>query len=119
MKSDPHREILDDLYPAPGPGPDCETLLSMVRAHRATRRRWRQASCLAAFLLAGGAIYFSRDTSATKPPLVAQARQMHQVNDEELFDMLDGQPAAIATLPDGSKRLLLIVNAGPHRSKVH
>jgi hypothetical protein len=112
MNSDPHRELLDDLYPAPGAGPDCDAVLGMVRTHRAVRRRKTTASALVFALLA--ATFFLRDPAPKVPPPLAKIHppQMPRINDEELLDIVGGQAAAIATLPDGSQRLLLIVPAG-------
>ena len=110
MNSDPNSELLDDLYPAPGAGPDCDTVLGIVRAHRTARRR-RRAAILGLVLAAGSATFFLRDTTpqALPPPAAKSSPQMRHISDDELFDLLDGQPAAIATLPDGTQRLLVIV----------
>jgi hypothetical protein len=113
MKNDSHRELLDDLYHPSGSGPNCDTVLGMVRAHRTSRRRRRNAAGLALLVAIGSALFFTRDIPQPAPPqLTARTPPMRHIDDEELLEMFDGQPAAIATLPDGSKRLLLLVNTG-------
>ena len=112
MKNDSHREILDDLYGAPDSGPGCDAVLGMVRAHHAARRRRRTAASALIVVAIAVAVFFLRERpSAPKAQPIAKAAPMHQIDDEELLDMMDGQPAAIATMPDGSKRLLVIVKA--------
>jgi hypothetical protein len=111
MNHDPHRELFDELYPAADGGPNCDLVLGMVRERRRARH-YGQAALLSLLIMLGGAVAFSlRDTSpkplpalAAKPPV-----QVRNVNDEELLDLLNGQQAAIATLPDGTQRLLLLV----------
>jgi hypothetical protein len=114
MNHDSHRELLEDLYRAPGTGPDCNAVLDMVRAHHTARRRRHNAAVLGLLIALGAAAFFLRDTTPQAPPLLAAKSPppMRQLNDDELLDMFPGQPAAIATLPDGTQRLLLVVKAG-------
>jgi hypothetical protein len=113
MNHDSHRELLEDLYRAPGTGPDCNAVLDMVRAHRAGRRRRRSAAVLGLLVTLAAAGFFLRDTTPPAPPLLAAKPppQLRHLNDDELLDLFAGQPAAIATLPDGTQRLLLVVKA--------
>ena len=115
MNRDSHRELLDDLYAAPGAGPDCDIVLGMVRAHRAARRRWCRATVLGLLVALGAVAFFLRDTTPRASPRLASKLPppTRHLNDEELLDMFAGQPAAIATLPDGTQRLLLVVK-GTH-----
>ena len=108
-----HRELLDDLYPPSGAGPDYDIVLGMVRAHHTARRRRRSAAVLGLLILLGAAAFFLRHTTPQAPPLLVAkpSPQLRQLNDDELLDMFAGQPAAIATLPDGTQRLLLVVKA--------
>jgi hypothetical protein len=117
MKHDSHREILDDLYGATGSGPGCDTVLGMVRAHRASRRRRRTAAAAALVVALATAVFLLRERpSPPRAQPIATTPPMHQIDDEELLDMVDG-PAAIATMPDGSKRLLVIVKA-PMKNRI-
>jgi hypothetical protein len=114
MNQDSHRELLDDLYPTTGTGPDSDTILGMVRAHQAARHRRRSAAILGLLISLGAAAFFLRGTTPKAPPLLVTKSppQLRHLNDDELLDMFAGQPAAIATLPDGTQRLLLVVKAG-------
>jgi hypothetical protein len=110
---DSHRELLDDLYPAAGVGPDSDIVLGMVRAHHAARRRRRSAGILGLLVTVGAVAFLLRGTTPPAPPLLVAKSPppIRHLNDDELLDMFPGQPAAIATLPDGTQRLLLVVRA--------
>lgn len=114
MKDDSQREILDDLYAAPGCGPSCDDVLEMVRTHRRNKRRLR-AAVVMTLAVAIFAVVTTFQKQPQPVPILAKAEEakLDVIDDDELLDMMNGQPAAIATLPDGSKRLLLLV--GPSR----
>jgi hypothetical protein len=113
MKTGPHRDLLDELYPTPGAGPDCDIVLAMVRAHRTTRRI-RKTAILALSCMLLAAIVLLRTPVQSPPTSTAKAAPAHvpRINDEELLDLIGSQSAAIATLPDGSQRLLVVVHEG-------
>jgi hypothetical protein len=115
MTNDSHDDLLDDLYPAAGAGPDCDAVLGMVRQNRAVKRRRRAATALGLLAVFWGAAWMLRDTApqSMAPTVVqSQVREMPRISDDELLEIVGGQSAAIATLPDGSQRLLVIVQGG-------
>jgi hypothetical protein len=115
MTDNSHDDLLDDLYPAAGAGPDCDAVLGMVRQNRAGKRRRRAALMLGLLVVFVGGVWMLRDTApqSTAPAIVqSKVREMPRISDDELLEIVGGQSAAIATLPDGSQRLLVIVQGG-------
>lgn len=108
------RALLDDVLPAyAGPGgPSRAEMLAMLRHERARRRRQR---ALLAVTGIAALLVFSwprKDdpiaptvavTTVPSAPIVVE-----RVNDEQLFALLEGTPAALLELPDGNSRLLIV-----------
>ena len=122
MKSDPEklRALLDDMLPPPSEhcGPSSADVLNMLRDERQRRQRLHSGAALLAILVVGaGALVWNHHPSAVAPvaqkPVEPAATVIHRVNDEELFALLEGMPAALMKLPNGDSRLLVIEQSSP------
>ena len=123
--SDPnHEALLSDLYD----GPAVEAVLGKIRQEKAAmqrRRRGAAGATIAVFAVA--ACFFSlrepsRETQRTahlspasgevSPQTAAPATpapfQVERINDEQLIELLEGNPVALVHLPSGEQRLLLM-----------
>ena len=117
MKTDPEklRALLDDVLPGSSErcGPSSADVLNMLRHERQRRRRRHSsAALLAIIVVAAGAVVWNHQPPAVAPVAQAPAKPapgvIHRVNDEELFALLEGMPAALMKLPNGDSRLLVI-----------
>ena len=122
MNTDPEelRALLDDVLPSSSEqcGPSSADVLNMLRNERQRRRRRHSSAALLAIIVVGaGAVLWNRE-----PPVVARVAQapvkpapivIHHINDEQLFAMLEGTPAALMKLPNGDSRLLVIEQSSP------
>jgi len=119
VNPDPSRELLDELFPAPGE--QLAPMLAAVRHEKRRRRQRRQAgAALAILALAGGMLAWP--TKPAPPPATAAPPTPHaespatespaipHLSDEELLDELAklGHPAALVTRPDGSRQLVML-----------
>ncbi len=124
MNKEHKEEILNDLLPAAA-GPGADEIVTALRRDRVARQRRKTGAltvvalgCIAAFV----ASLPKKETSApVAPPLPAQtvvvsapvtvpqqSLQVERINDEQLLAAL-GRPAAMVTLPDGRKSLMVIL----------
>lgn len=114
MKSDFEKlnTLLDEVLPPAldSCGLTCAELLNLVR--REGRRRRSRTAWMAAMALILTALLWknampSKDCLVQTPskpvPLV-----IREVNDKQLFALLEDTPAALVSLPDGSSRLLIL-----------
>lgn len=117
MKSNPEKlnTLLDEVLSSSLEhcGPTSVELLNLVR--REGRRRRSRTAWMAAMALiftvmlwkhAMPAKTFLAQTPSKPAPLA-----IRQVNDEQLFALLEDTPAALVSLPDGTSRLLILT---PH-----
>ncbi|MFN0126202.1 MAG: hypothetical protein ACKV19_05900 [Verrucomicrobiales bacterium] len=117
MKTDPEnlRALLDEVLPPSGEhcGPSSIEVLSMLHRERQRRRRLHNGTgLLAIILVAGGVVLWNHQPPVAIPMAQAPAKPVpvviHPVNDEQLFALLEGMPAALMKLPNGDSRLLVI-----------
>lgn len=122
MKPNPDREELlhELLDESSARGPSTDAVLSLVRAEKARRRLRRTlAGAVAGFAVLGlGAALLH--TSGPAPQLAQQAVPappaepfaVKRVNDEEFLKLLaqQDQPVALVKLPNGERRLLMVVH---------
>lgn len=117
MNTDPNklRALLDDVLPASSDccGPSKADVLNMLRSERQRRSRLRTGAALLAIIVV--ALVSLRWNN--QPPAVAPVAQtpvepapivIHRVNDEQLFALLEGMPAALMKMPNGDSTLLVI-----------
>lgn len=91
-------------------GPTSAELLNLVRRegrHRRSRTAWMAAMALIF------TVVLWKHEMPTKTSLVQTASKpaplaIRQVNDEQLFALLEDTPAALVSLPDGTHRLLIL-----------
>ena len=120
---DPDRhELLHELFESErgNCGPTAEQVCRLVRGEHARRRHRGIALATAAVAaMAAFATFHQRTPPAaavasipTPPPTAAPASfPIERVDDAGLLEMLKDQPVALASLPDGGRRLMLIVQA--------
>lgn len=122
MNTDPEklRALLDDVLPSSSKhcGPASADVLNMVRHERQRRlRRHSRVGLLMFVLLAAGAVLWNREPPTLAPvvqaPLNPAPMVIHHINDEQLFALLEGTPAALMKLPNGDSRLLVIEPLSP------
>lgn len=122
MNSDPEkfRALLYDVLPSPSEhcGPSKAEVLSMLRNERQRRRRLHTgAALLAIIVVAGGAVLWNQQPPAVAPvaqtPVKPAPLVIHRVNDEQLFALLEGMPAALMKMPNGDSTLLVIEQSSP------
>lgn len=84
----------------------------MLRHERQCRRRLRRdAALVATIVLAASIILWHHHQAAVAPVFqtnVKPAFMIHHVNDEQLFALLEGMPAALMEMPNGNSTLFLI-----------
>lgn len=122
MKPAPeHDELLHELLDeSPARGPSADAVLGLVRAERARRRRRRALAGGAAGLALLGvsaALWFktgppSRLAQHVAPMPPAEPFAVKRVTDQEFLDLLaqQDQPVALMKLPNGERRLLMVVH---------
>ncbi|MEQ1851867.1 MAG: hypothetical protein ABMA01_09785 [Chthoniobacteraceae bacterium] len=117
MNTDPEkiRALLDDVLPPSGDhcGPSSAEILSMLRNERQRRRRLHgSVALLAIIVVAAGAVFWNHQPPAVTPvaqaPVEPATFVIHRVNDEQLFALLEGMPAALMKMPNGDSTLLVI-----------
>jgi len=89
------------------------TLLAGTRILR-HRRQWRavrRGALVMALMVVAAVLALRRESPAppqvvSVPPAVAPVSQVHEMTDEELLSLFPNTPVALASLPDGTKRLL-------------
>ena len=122
MKTDPEtlRALLDEVLPASSEhcGPSSAAVLNMLRHERQRRRRRHSsAALLAIIVVAAGAVVWNHQPPAVAPvaqaPVKPAPTVINRVNDEQLFALLEGMPAALMKLPNGDSRLLVIEQSSP------
>lgn len=115
MKNSEREELLEDLLEPRGGGLSVEQMLGAIRRERAARRSRlgfaAGAAILAAWWFFGGESGNSSqgprkqgEVAAVSVPPPLEIRRM---TDEELLESIDA-PAALVTLPDGRKTLLVL-----------
>lgn len=85
----------------------------MLRNERQRRRRLHSSVALLAIIIAAaGALIWNHkpttESAVVQPPVEPAPMVIHRVNDEQLFALLEGTPAALMKMPDGSSTLLVI-----------
>ena len=122
MKTDPEtlRALLDEVLPASSEhcGPSSADVLNMLRQERQRRRRRHSsAALLVIIVVAAGAVVLNHHPPAVAPvaqaPVKPAPTVINRVNDEQLFALLEGMPAALMKLPNGDSRLLVIEQSLP------
>lgn len=91
-------------------GPSCTELLNLVRCEG--RRRRSRTAWMAAMALILTVVLWKQamptKTSLAQTPTKPVTLAIRQVNDEQLFALLEDNPAALVNLPDGTRRLLIL-----------
>jgi hypothetical protein len=119
MNTDPQREeLLRDLVrESSAHGPSMESLLQTVHAERQRRRQVAVVSATLA-VLALTAITFSfprhqkaqqQVTIVTRTP--SEPFAIKRISDQELLDLLAGQPIAFIKSPNGDRQLLMLTKS--------
>jgi hypothetical protein len=90
----------------------------MLRNDRQRRRRLHRSGALLAIItVALVSLRWSNQPPTVAPVVQAPVKPtpvvIHRVNDEQLFALLQGTPAALMELPNGGRRLLLIEQSSP------
>ena len=126
--------LLDDVLAGDhGGNPLTErNVLALIRRERAARKRRhrRVAMAAGAALTAAGVLLIQQPGTVPEPqmprysPRVSAERvqanepreiEIDRIGDEELLRLLGDQPAALVELPDGERRLLVLVGGGSSR----
>ncbi len=88
------------------------TLLAATRILR-RRRHWRtarQTGLVLALVVAAAVLALRKESPmplrVARVQPTAPVSQVHEMNDEELLSLFPNTPVALASLPDGTKRLL-------------
>ena len=114
MKSNSEKlnALLDEVLPSSlrHCGPTSAELLNLVR-REGLRRRSRTAWVAAMALILTVVLW--KHAMPTKTALAQTTSKparlaIRQVNDEQLFTLLEDTPAALVSLPDGTNRLLIL-----------
>lgn len=120
MKPNPdHDELLHELLDeSPARGPSADAVLNLVRAEKSRRRRHRTVATgvvgIAALALSATLLLNPSQPEqvaqhvAPTPP--AEPFAVKRVTDEEFLELLaqQDQPVALAKLPNGERRLLMV-----------
>ena len=118
---DPDRhELLHDLFEneRANCGPTAEQVCRLVRGERARRRHRGIALATAAVAAMAAFATIHQRTPSTvtvasippAPPATAPASfPIERIDDAGLLEMLKDQPVALASLPNGERRLMMIV----------
>lgn len=122
MKPNPdHEKLLHELLDeSPARGPSADAVLNLVRAEKARRRQHRPLDgtiATLAVLVLSAALWLTSEPAsqlaqqaALAPP--AEPFAVKRVNDEEFLNLLaqQDQPVALVKLPNGERRLLMVVH---------
>ena len=120
QKADDQKGLLDEVLADGAPG--IESVLTAVRRARRVRTAKRMLFCaaMAACLLVSLKREVHPVVAVTEPtpvaPIVEQSPgppaeetlRVERLNDQELLEMLDGMPVALASYPDGKQALMVI-----------
>ena len=113
----PRERLLDDVFPAPEAAADHAThVWRQILRQKKRRRRQFAAAGAVALVCAGLAAWLHAPTrhaaavveATPAVPARDERPPVRFIDDDELLAALGDVPAAVATLPDGSKRLLLV-----------
>ena len=113
-----------------GDQPSASSVIELLRREKAMRKRRRSVVCTAALTglmitamtLARHAGPSSRGqashlSSGSFPPVRSEAAppeiEIEQIGDEQLLELLADQPVALVQLPDGARRLMLVIGSRP------
>lgn len=122
MKPNPnHEELLHELLDeSPARGPSADAVLDLVRAEKTHRRQRR---VLAGKVAGLAVLALSTKLLLTSDPAPQLAQQVapappaepfavKRVNDEEFLNLLaqQDQPVALVKLPNGERRLLMVMH---------
>lgn len=122
MKPNPDRdELLHELLDeSPARGPSADAVLNLVRAEQARRRQHRTLAGALAGLAVLGLSATLLLTSKPVPQLAQHVAPVPPVepfpvklvNDDEFLNLLaqQDQPVALVKLPNGERRLLMVVH---------
>lgn len=117
MKSNSEKlnTLLDEVLPSALDrcGPTSAELVNLVR-REGQRRRSRTAWMAAMALILTVVLWkhaMPTKTSLAQTPSKPAPLAIRQVNDEQLFALLEDTPAALVSFPDGTHRLLILT---PH-----
>lgn len=109
------RALLDDVLPMSGEhgGPSRAEVLDILRSERARRRRWHAGTAMAAIIALMGLPLLWKNPPPARAPAASAAKPparitIAQVNDEQLFALLEGTPAALMEWPNGDRTLLIV-----------
>jgi hypothetical protein len=115
MKTDPQRdELLHDLVSeSTAQVPTLDSLLKDVRTERRRRRNLAIASAtLSVLALITITLTFPKEPPVQQAVSVSQVTPepfaIKHINDQELLDLLAGQPVALFESPNGERGLLMI-----------
>ena len=119
---DPERhELLHELFESTRAncGPTAEQVCRLVRGEHARRRQRVVIATAAVAAMAAFATIHQRTPSTVTvasippaPPATAPASfPIERIDDAGLLEMLKDQPVALASLPNGERRLMMIVQA--------
>jgi hypothetical protein len=117
MKPDPEklRTLLAEVLPAGSEhcGPSSTEVLAMLRNERQRQSRLRSGMALVVIpLLFVCALLWQREPtsapSVVEAAVKSQPTGIQKVNDEQLFALLEGMPAALMKMPDGNSTLFII-----------
>ncbi|MHB1078202.1 MAG: hypothetical protein ACYC67_02295 [Prosthecobacter sp.] len=104
--------LLDEVLPSSlgNCGPSCAELLDLLR--REGRRRRSRTAWVAVMALILTIVLWKHamptKTSLAQTPSKPAPLAIRQVNDEQLFALLEDTPAALVSLPDGTTKLLIL-----------
>jgi len=130
MKPDPdHAELLHELLDeSAASGPSANAVLNLVRAEKARRRQRRTLAGAVAGLAVLGLSAVLLLTNDPAPQLAQQIATaptaepfaVKRVDDEEFLKLLaqQDQPVALVKLPNGERRLLMVVHQADATSPV-
>lgn len=123
-KPDPEKLLDELLEESAACGPSADAVLNLVRAEKARRRRHRPLiGAVTGFALLGlGAVLILTNDPAPRlarqaaPAPPAEPFAVKRVSDEEFLELLaqQDQPVALVKLPNGERRVLMVV----HRAEV-
>ena len=119
------RALLDEVLPSSADqcGPDQSCILAMARREQSRRRQKRATvGTIAAVAILASLAFRSAPPQPTSSPAIAQVAdapsltapaplEIHAIDDDQLFTLLQSTPSAIMEWPNGD-RAVLVVTAG-------